>query len=216
MGTIESRLNMRAASAEAARQSMMAAARELIRENGTDGLTHAAIARRTGFSKSNVLYHFATKNDLWHALIDDYVDHLDAEFSRSLEPFLREGIPRDRAILPSMVLWYRRFSGDEAGWPIVGALLMTLRREDPGLTEPIRSWYRKLYADIARSGLDPVRARGVMLMFDGLFNAGKLGVNIFTAEEADALMTSAIDWTYPDGAERRGIDRILKREAESH
>lgn len=203
----------RSVSAECARRQITEAALDIVRDHGTEALTHAAVAAATGFSKSNVLYHYTTKRDLWQALIERYVEHLDDEFNRALAPFAAKGVIRGRAILPSMILWYRRFTGPEsdARWPQVGAQLMALHREDETLTEPIRAWYRRLYDDIAASGLDPLRACGVMLMMDGLFNAGKLGINTFSPEKALALMESALDWVYPpDSAERRMIEAVVR------
>ena len=54
--------------------AILAAATRLFAECGFEGTTIAAVAERTGISKQNLLYYFATKNSLYQRVLDDVLD----------------------------------------------------------------------------------------------------------------------------------------------
>jgi AcrR family transcriptional regulator len=68
------------------RHSLLTAALDGFATRGYEATTVAELAAATGMSKAAVSYHFRTKNDLLHALVDPVLDHLDALIARQRTP----------------------------------------------------------------------------------------------------------------------------------
>ena len=183
---------------EMRRKAMLTAARRLIVENGIETLSHNTVASALGMSKSAVIWHFPTKRALWEALIVEYVEHLEAELDRHCAPFVRAGLAPDRAILPAMRSWFGSFSANREGWIEVGAALIGLARHDAALIEPIRAWYRELYARLSSSGLERTAAFAAMMAFDGFFNASKMGILVLSREDADSVQKAVLRTVFGD------------------
>ena len=64
------------------RDALLAAALAGFTQRGYDATSVADLAATTGMSKAAVSYHFRTKNDLLHALVDPLLDSLDALIHR--------------------------------------------------------------------------------------------------------------------------------------
>lgn len=60
------------------RARILAAAREAFASRGYDGSSTAAIARAAGVTQPLVHYHFATKDELWRAIVLEAFGELDA------------------------------------------------------------------------------------------------------------------------------------------
>ena len=158
---------------EQSRQRILEASRSIILESGIGKLSHGAIAEVLDISKSAIHWHFPTKDDLLKALIDDYLEHLQAEEKRHETPFIASGLSPEDAVLPAMRLWYLDFRENRAGWVGLGSQLLSLSSRHPALVEPIRAWYKSLYDRIGRSSADTVRGYVAMMVFDGFFNSSK-------------------------------------------
>lgn len=180
------------------RRAMLAAARALLLEGGVEAVAHAAVAERLAMSKSAVLYHFPTKRALWEGLVAEYVEHLDEEKAAHEAPWIAQGFSPDEAVLPGMRGWYASFRENKAGWVDVGASLIGFAKHDAALIEPIRSWYRRLYAQIEASGLEKSAAFAAMMAFDGFFNATKLGILVLSPEETDAVARRVLKAAFAD------------------
>jgi AcrR family transcriptional regulator len=199
---------------ERVRREILAAARAEILLCGTGRLTHQSIARRIGQSKASVLYHFPTKKALWEALIADYVVHLEKGAEAAAAHFVAAGLTPGEAVIPSMVLWYRSFCRGTEGWPKVGVALMGLHIHDRSLTEPIRRWYEALYRDIGQSGLPAREAGMVMMFFDGMFNAVKLGIDTLSPEKAEELQMFALELLFKDAPEKlAAVKKVIADDA---
>src|SRR5919206_5275860 len=61
---------------------LLTAALDGFATRGYDATSVADLAAATGMSKAAVSYHFRTKNDLLHALVDPLLDRLDALVAR--------------------------------------------------------------------------------------------------------------------------------------
>lgn len=96
---------------EQSRQRILEASRSIILESGIGKLSHGAIAEVLDISKSAIHWHFPTKDDLLKALIDDYLEHLQAEEKRHETPFIASGLSPEDAALPALVepirAWYK-------------------------------------------------------------------------------------------------------------
>ncbi|NDE08813.1 MAG: TetR/AcrR family transcriptional regulator, partial [Chloroflexi bacterium] len=62
-----------------ARDSILAAAAQLISREGARRLTLDAVAAEAHLSKGGLLYHFSSKDDLIRGLVDTLVAQFDAE-----------------------------------------------------------------------------------------------------------------------------------------
>lgn len=68
------------------RERIVAAAIELFARGGYGGTSVLSIAERVGISDAGVLYHFATKRDLFLAVVDVFVAAQADEFAALIEP----------------------------------------------------------------------------------------------------------------------------------
>src|SRR3954469_16424159 len=58
------------------RQALLAAALDLFSERGFDGASTRLIAERAGVAQPLLSYHFAGKQELWQAAVDDLFERL--------------------------------------------------------------------------------------------------------------------------------------------
>lgn len=181
---------------QASRQAILDAARRLILECGIEKLSHANIAERLVLTKSAVHWHFPTKVALLSALVQEYVQHLETEEARHEAKYINAGLTPAEAILPGMQDWYRDFEHNSQGWIGIGAALIGLARQDATLTEPIREWYRQLYARLATLPIDKTDIFLGMMAFDGCFNTQKMGLAVLSTEEIDALQTRILEQAF--------------------
>lgn len=178
------------------RQSILYVARSIILECGIEKLSHANIADRLSLSKSAVHWHFPTKESLLQALVQEYVGHLESEEARHEKKYIEAGLTEEKAILPGMRDWYRDFEHNEQGWIGIGAALIGLGHQDTSLTEPIRTWYKALYARLALLPIDQTDIFLGMMAFDGCFNIQKMGLSVLSKEEIDAIQTRILEQAF--------------------
>jgi AcrR family transcriptional regulator len=81
----ETRERPQRSDARASRASLLAAAKELVAEDGLDALTVVGVARRAGLNRSTAYQHFRQREDL--------VDAVGAQFARELRALFSE--PRE-------------------------------------------------------------------------------------------------------------------------
>lgn len=190
-----------ASKGELSHKQILETANTIILTVGIAKLSHSTIAERLNMSKSAVHWHFPTKRDLLTSLVHNYVDHLKSEEERHLAPFLSIGLTREQAILPCMRLWYLDFKLNKRGWIGIGSALLSLSTADPELVEPIRAWYRDLYMRISHSGLRVLPSFVAMMVFDGFFNASKLGIMTLTPKETDAMQLYVLNEAFKEHPE---------------
>jgi TetR/AcrR family transcriptional regulator len=91
--------------------AILAAATRLFAECGFEGTTIAAVAERTGISKQNLLYYFATKNSLYQRVLDDVLDDWLERMANLAQLADRGGEPAD--VLRAYVAAKLRFSREQ-------------------------------------------------------------------------------------------------------
>ncbi|KPQ30308.1 MAG: transcriptional regulator, TetR family [Marinobacter excellens HL-55] len=64
------------------RNAILTAARECFRENGYDNSTIRDIVRRTGLAAGTFYNYFSSKQDIFAALLTDFLSHLNHDMSR--------------------------------------------------------------------------------------------------------------------------------------
>lgn len=75
------KLNLREQRREDSRQAVLAAAAELFSRNGYNGVALDDIAAASGVRKSNLIYHFNSKEQLWKDTVDWVFAQTDKYFS---------------------------------------------------------------------------------------------------------------------------------------
>lgn len=86
-------------SAPAARHRILMAALQEFADRGYEGATTAEIARRAGVTQPLVHYHFASKEALWKAAVDDLFDRLVRSFGGALDDLADVGTEQRLKVL---------------------------------------------------------------------------------------------------------------------
>jgi AcrR family transcriptional regulator len=139
------------------RQGVLHAAVVLTLEQGT-APSIAEVARAVGLTKQGVLHYFPSRAALDEAVLLTAVGRVDAEITaaaqngRAAETYLRLAAPSDEDRAAALVM------------------VTLLRRGDPTLLPRVEEAVTKWQSMIAQELGDPVRARVVRLVGDGLFS----------------------------------------------
>lgn len=97
--------------AEDRRKQIVVVARHLFSQKGFDGTTTKEIAQRAGVSEAIIFRHFATKQDLYAAILDDQIGSADeVEFWRHIHELAEANRDRElfEAISRRMIEKHRR------------------------------------------------------------------------------------------------------------
>jgi AcrR family transcriptional regulator len=137
----------------------------VVRRDGPRALTLDSVAAEAGVSKGGLLYHFATKDALVDALVEDWLDRFEAEV-------LDQAAEATWAAAYARACAGPRSTADQA----TDVALLVAVAGDPRGLETVRkryaTWQRKLVADAA----DEVDATLVRLAADGLWFADLMGL----------------------------------------
>lgn len=173
-----------------ARESLLKSAKELICTKGILSLSHEQLAKFHGISKSTCVHYFPTKDSLWQALAEDYVAHLDSELERFLKPYEEQNRPN--ALHLAFRDWYKSFRRPNNPWRRFGYQLMMLGADNQIVAEPIRDWYRRLFAQVTGQSNSALVSTMLLMVFDHLFNVKKCGYNVLDTEMEDRIMDRLI------------------------
>jgi len=164
------------------RRNVLAAAAELVAEEGASKLTLDAVAERIGLSKGGILHHFATKDSLIAAMIEDVVTQFEADLGKHMQgesgpgsfarAFLSACLDREGALTRTLKV----SAGILAAVAINSQLLAPLRRR-------YDEWRSRLEDD----GIDPAIAELVRSAADGLW----LG-NVFELAQPSIAMRKRV------------------------
>ena len=139
------------------RQGVLHAAVVLTLEQGT-APSIAEVARAVGLTKQGVLHYFPSRAALDEAVLLSAVGRVDTEITaaaqngRAAETYLRLAAPSDEDRAAALVM------------------VTLLRRGDPTLLSRVEEAVTRWQSMIAQELGDPVRARVVRLVGDGLFS----------------------------------------------
>ncbi|MCO6419350.1 TetR/AcrR family transcriptional regulator [Siccirubricoccus sp. KC 17139] len=164
-----------------ARTRILDATEAIIRARGVAGLTLEAAAKEAGVSKGGLLYHFAGKETLLHALLGRMAEWMRQDFAATVER-QPEGPGR---IARAMLDW-----GFGAAPGVVdercdraAAVFLACFHHDPALLDPARAVVAEIRAAIATDGLPPGHGQVIMAATDGLFMARIF--NLYTPSPAE-------------------------------
>ncbi len=160
-------------SGDSTRRSVLAAAAEIVATGGASRLTLDAVAEKVGLSKGGILHHFATKDSLVSAMVEEIVSHFEGDLARHLQGERGPG---------SFARAFLRACLDEGGVVTrslrVSAGILAAVASDHALLSPLRRRYEVWRARLADDGIDPAIAEIVRSAADGLWlgNALELGI----------------------------------------
>lgn len=167
-----------------AREQVLQAAEDVLRERGSQAFTLDAVAERAGVSKGGLMYHFPSKEALLEGLVARTVaavDEMLAEAAESTEPgaFTRAYLDATMPADPSEP------AGPDEPAVHLGAPMAPLTVAvaiDPGLLRPVREAYLRWQARLEADGLDPAAATAVRLAADGWWMAAVLDLPALSAD----------------------------------
>ncbi len=144
--------------AEETRRRILEAALEAFAGQGYQATGVAEICQRAGVTKGAFFYHFPTKQDLFLALLNEWLTQLDqflqfessrghtiAESLYNMADMLRLGLTQGRNYLPMFLEFWLQAARDPAVWHTT--------------IEPYRR-YRAYFTDLYRQGLTEKSLRG--------------------------------------------------------
>jgi TetR/AcrR family transcriptional regulator len=91
----------------------------LFSRNGFDGTSTTEIGLGAGVAQSVVLYHFATKDELWRAAMDRLFTRVHSEFRRD------RNVLQDLSSIDRLKVWIRQFVFTSAAHPELGRVIMS-------------------------------------------------------------------------------------------
>lgn len=165
-------------SAEDTRHLILETAAHLIGRHGT-AVPVAEIAQEAGVSKGGLLYHFATKEALLHALAEHLIEQFRTEVHRRAE---EEG-PGPGRLVRAYIRVSLAEAGDHARLRDSIALAAKLMFE-PELEQLVQQDADRWKEELGQDGLDPSIVRLVVAAADGSNSAPLWGAIL---DEADRL-----------------------------
>ncbi|HYO52469.1 TetR/AcrR family transcriptional regulator [Archangium sp.] len=175
------------------RAHILDAAEEFVLEHGGRELTLEQVAKAAGLSKGGVLYHFPTKTALLQTMLARLLDYVEAEFQAGVG----DTTPQDRLMAYTHVSLHANEKDKR-----LGAALLAVLAEDPKLLEPLRTFYRKRFAELRSLGPHFGRATVILLAVEGLFMLELLGLSDLSSQERGTLewaLRALVDAEAPGG-----------------
>lgn len=147
------------AAQSSARDRVLDAYEELLAEQSERAATLDAVAARAGVSKGGLLYHFASKEALASGVLDRFSDLIEDDIRRMREAedgpvdyFLRTSIPTDSRFERAIV-----------------AIARLAQAADPRARDALASAQRRWLEVLQEAVGDPLVARTIMLIGDGMY-----------------------------------------------
>ena len=153
------------------KELILAAALQVVESAGANHLTLDAVAKKAGFSKGGVLYHFATKTDLLKGMVDYLIETSDAKLlQRETEEKLITAIVEQEN---QMTTQERR-----ASFALVAAA-----SENEELLGPAREYYRQLFGEVTRDSASSNEAVILLLAIEGMRWLNILDINPMSEDQ---------------------------------
>lgn len=179
---------------KSSKERILVAFADLLREEGVSGATFEEVAHRAGISKSGVLHHFHSKEELIDALIDRLVALNQANIEQfghapgnKIAMYLRESMIADDEYSETF-LAVSKLAGKS--WPNVTRAMDLI----------VEAWHEALTQWTG----DPVVARLVQLAADGLYLHTQLG---YTPTQMDVRVAKLVRDLASEGLPQSEISR---------
>jgi len=171
------------ARAEVTRARILAAAEELVLQDGVSRLTLEATAAACGLSKGGVLYHFQTRDLLIEAMVERLVATFHAELDLAASGDHGAGLLARSYVRAS----FTSAQPDGERQRVLGAALLAAMAAQPNLLRPLREDFEQLQGRLEADGIDPVEATIARLAADGIWLAELFGFADLTLDQRAAV-----------------------------
>ncbi|MBI1277710.1 MAG: TetR family transcriptional regulator [Anaerolineaceae bacterium] len=163
------------------RASVLDAASQIITRHGISSFTIESVAQEAGLTKGGVLHHFASKEDLINALIEQVIQAYQTRLAQELEVE-----PADQ---PGH--WLRAyirtvFSMQYEDKNLIPALAAALSSEHQ-IMDRVRISFRETQRAAVQDGIDPVQAMIIRLAVDGVVFARALNLDVMDKETSQKV-----------------------------
>lgn len=145
--------------ASSARDRVLDAFEELLNEQGERAATLDAVARAAGVSKGGLLYHFPSKD----ALVDGLVARLDERLAEDIDRIRSS----DEGVVPYLIR--TSFAADTPFDRTILAVSRIAQRHDERASAALARIHDSWNDVVAEAVGDPLVARAIVLMSDGLY-----------------------------------------------
>ena len=160
-----------------ARDKILAAAVDISHENGAANLSLDAVAARAGVSKGGLLYHFPSKAALMRAVVETFVDRVEADL---------EDTARNSGNLLSAFV---SVTGEECAKPIPGAAgVLAAIAEDPDFLKPVKEFQRRLLDRLQAGAKSADDVLLIYLALEGLRSLRLFDLDVLSKEEQERAL----------------------------
>jgi AcrR family transcriptional regulator len=164
-----------------ARETIIDAAEDVVIKVGARHLTLDAVATKAGVSKGGLLYHFSSKEELLHAMLDRRVERVTENRKQKLAT-----LPKDpKSVISAHILALHE--GDERTKRLSVALLAAIAH-DPKLLKPYQQEFKRNLDEFCRGGLSFERAAVILLAVDGMKLLELFSLLPFTAKDRTRII----------------------------
>lgn len=181
------------------RNKILMATRSFIMREGVAALSIDKIVKESGTSKGSFLYHFKNKQALFHALVEEYVKHLDERLSFHTAKYEDAEEP----LILGYESWYADFDKDDRGFAAFGVAILALQLHDPQALKPFYDWYARLFERIKKSNIATPRLLTAIMAFEGFFFTHKMGFDSMDKETKEATWNYIISELAPQPKKRK-------------
>ncbi|WP_367714320.1 TetR/AcrR family transcriptional regulator (plasmid) [Nitratireductor sp. GISD-1A_MAKvit] len=164
-----------------AREKILDAAAEIVREAGAASMSLDAVAARAGVSKGGLLYHFSSKSKLFEALVESFVSEDYAKFQMRKQ---MHGVNANGVVRAYIDLFVEERKESR---PPPSGLLAALA-ENPDFLKPVQKYQREVLDEMKAGASDPSLAVIALLVVHGVRAMELLSIDVVDEkEEADML-----------------------------
>jgi AcrR family transcriptional regulator len=181
----------RAQKESTARERILAAAAELVREVGPRRLTLEAVAERAALSKGGLLYHFPSKNALLQGMIERMIEEVAVQ-KEALRPSFACCPNAEARIGIAAALNTRCGAMRE-----VASGMLAAAAENPALLAPVRRVLDQEWKNLKETSEDRAAAMVARLAFEGLSSLELHDISPVSVSDRDSIVAA--------------IDRLLDR-----
>lgn len=178
-------------SGDSTRRNVLAAAAEIVAVEGASKLTLDAVAERVGLSKGGILHHFATKDSLIAAMIEDVTALFELDLQRHMQGEVGPG---------SFARAFLRACLDPEGVLTrqlrVSAGILAAVAINNQLLSPLRHRYDVWRSRLENDGIDPAIAELVRSAADGLWLGNVLELGPTSAALRKRVFAKLIELTH--------------------
>jgi len=178
-------------SGDSTRRNVLAAAADIVAVEGASKLTLDAVAERVGLSKGGILHHFATKDSLIAAMIEDVTAQFELDLHRHMQgeqgpgSFARAFL---RACLDPEGVLTRQLR--------VSAGILAAVAINSQLLSPLRTRYAIWRTRLDNDGIDPAIAELVRSAADGLWLGNVLELGPTSAALRKRVFAKLVELTH--------------------